>query len=807
MVFGGRQSGKRENPSQRPSRSSSSRPRPDSARRSSSERSFRSASSSRAPKVGRPATSSTRSQMGAQRAQVASSSRLRRDASDARASHARPRKDRARTSGNANTFAVTSRGKQHLGSVKIESNQRERSNRSSRQNYRSKGPLGFIAGMVFGLFGAVFGFIRKSKLLTLACVLVVVVAGGLFVDNIVNGKKIYEGVYVGDVNLSGMTVDEAEDAIFERYAEQLQGTRVIVFANEQAASGDVEEMIAQQEALAEQLSVEEARESTQLWVVTAESLAASVPAYDLATEAYQTGRENGGIFLRLKSLAFDAVIEPRAAYDDAALEALSHEIDLTLGDPRVDFGMAISEGGASLVQGHDGYMINRDSFRALLDESFLKSDQLEVSFVAQLEYAPIRIEQQQAQTAVDYTNGILAKQVSFTYGDQSWAVPREVLGNWITTEVVEERRGYKLNVCLDPTLVKPEIFTNMQSSLTGLQIVVHMEEHNGEITVITDGTVEVPQLDDAVAKLDEALFAAYRDKANIKLDDDASSSEEVRAEVVDTGSSVDVKIQDGLAPQSMSFDEALSLGVVSEISSYTTEYVNSASTENRRHNIHLAADKISGSIVESNGGRWSFNERVGEATAEAGFKGAGAIVSGELNDAVGGGICQVATTVFNSVYESGFPVVTRHNHTLYIASYPAGRDAAIAFPYMDLIWENDSASDVLILCSYTDSSLTVKLYGVDPRYEVSTKEGEWEEGEEYESKTVVDESLKPGSSRVETAGRNGKKITVYRTVTDAAGQVIREDAFRSVYQPVNELIIAGPELPEEEKEPEQPEES
>ena len=192
MVFGGRQSGKRENPSQRPSRSSSSRPRPDSARRSSSERSFRSASSSRAPKVGRPATSSTRSQMGAQRAQVASSSRLRRDASDARASHARPRKDRARTSGNANTFAVTSRGKQHLGSVKIESNQRERSNRSSRQNYRSKGPLGFIAGMVFGLFGAVFGFIRKSKLLTLACVLVVVVAGGLFVDNIVNGKKIYE---------------------------------------------------------------------------------------------------------------------------------------------------------------------------------------------------------------------------------------------------------------------------------------------------------------------------------------------------------------------------------------------------------------------------------------------------------------------------------------------------------------------------------------------------------------------------------------------------------------------------------------
>ena len=732
----------------------------------------------------------------------ASSARPRRNQSP-QGSHARPRKDRKAGTLPDRSLAVSARGEKTLGAVSIESRDRGRSSRSSsRQTSRNrgnKGVLGFITGIFLGLFGAIFGLIRKSKILTVVCLLVVLIASGMFVDNLINGKKIYSGIYVGDVDLSGLTVDEAEDLIFERYSEQLQGTRIVVFANEQASAGDVEEMIAQQEALAEQLSVEEARESIQLWVVTADSLAASVPAYDLASEAYQMGRETGGIFLRLKSLAFDSVIEPYASYDDQALEALCNEIDLTLGDPRVDWGVVISEGQASLVEGHDGYMVNRDNFRKLLDDSFLTSNELEVSFIAQLEFAPIRITQEQAQTAVDYTNGILAKEVSFAYGDQSWQVPRETLGTWITTEVITERRSHKLNVLLDPAIVKPQIFLNMQEALRGLKTVVQMEEKDGNITVITDGTVEVPQLDDAVYTLDKALFTAYRDNANVKPADDSDANKEINAEISESGSSLVVSIQNGLAPQSMSFDEALELGVVSEISTYTTEYVNSASTENRRHNIHLAADKISGSIVKANGGRWSFNERVGEATAEAGFLGAGAIVSGELNDAVGGGICQVATTVFNSVYESGFPVVTRHNHTLYIASDPAGRDAAIAYPYMDLIWENDSHSDVLILCTYTDSSLTVKLYGVDPGYEVSSKEGEWEDGEEFESKTIVDETLKPGTSRVETAGRNGKKITVYRTVTDSAGQILHEDSFKSVYQPVNEVIIAGPEVPEEEK--------
>ncbi len=120
-----------------------------------------------------------------------------------------------------------------------------------------------------------------------------------------------------------------------------------------------------------------------------------------------------------------------------------------------------------------------------------------------------------------------------------------------------------------------------------------------------------------------------------------------------------------------------------------------AGTENRNHNIRARVR-----LVERLGGEandtWSFNGTSGECNDERGFQGAGAIIDGEYDDAVGGGICQVATTMFNAVYEPGFPVPTRYNHSLYIGSYPHGTrrrgQLARARPRV----ENDSATDVLV---------------------------------------------------------------------------------------------------------------
>ena len=120
------------------------------------------------------------------------------------------------------------------------------------------------------------------------------------------------------------------------------------------------------------------------------------------------------------------------------------------------------------------------------------------------------------------------------------------------------------------------------------------------------------------------------------------------------GEPVEVSVGSGPAPSTSTFDEALDLGLIGEISSYTTEYTTGTGTENRNHNIHLVADLLNRSIAPA-GGTWSFNGTAGECNAERGFLGAGAIIDGEYDDAVGGGICQVAPPYSTRCTRRAFP--------------------------------------------------------------------------------------------------------------------------------------------------------
>jgi vancomycin resistance protein YoaR len=199
------------------------------------------------------------------------------------------------------------------------------------------------------------------------------------------------------------------------------------------------------------------------------------------------------------------------------------------------------------------------------------------------------------------------------------------------------------------------------------------------------------------------------------------------------------------------------------------------------------------SIIRAQGGQWSFNDVVGESSAATGFLGAGTILDGEIVDDVGGGICQVATTVFNAVYLSGFPIVERHNHSLYLSNYPAGRDAAISYPYLDLRWKNDSNSDVLLTMSYTETSVLAQLYSVNPGYVVSTEIGDWEEGETFSTQTIETEDIEALTSYTKTKGVNGKKISITRTVKDAEGNTLHTQVFSSVYDAIDEVIVVGVE--------------
>ena len=141
-------------------------------------------------------------------------------------------------------------------------------------------------------------------------------------------------------------------------------------------------------------------------------------------------------------------------------------------------------------------------------------------------------------------------------------------------------------------------------------------------------------------------------------------------------------------------------------------------------NIHLFADLVDGAVVGP-GQRFSLNRWVGERTLEKGFVEAGTLVNGTLVDGVGGGVSQFATTLYNAVFWGGYEDVFHLPHSGYFSRYPEGIEATINWPDLDVIFRNDTSADVLIRAEYTDTSLTVKLFG---RNDGRSVVGDWKDG-------------------------------------------------------------------------------
>lgn len=651
-----------------------------------------------------------------------------------------------------------------------------------------------------------------------ALVVVGVLLLGSAADFALNWGKVYPGVHVGEVDLSGATEAEARLLLEEAYAQPLADGSAAVCASEQVADAAREEADV---PLPERVKVAQALDAGELWLTDAASLGARLDTEGLVADALAAGRENGGLWVRLQALFSPQVIAVRACYDADKLEDFAYSIDSAIGDPLVDFGMAVDDGVAYVTEGHDGIMIDRAAFALSLDAALLESGG--GVLVANPEHVSVRISQESAQMACDEANAVLSRGVRLSVAGSTWDVEASTLGAWVSSRMEETRAGFALVPCIAAETAVPDIQSWSMDALRDGLPAISFVHANDDVVVRTDGTGEMPLSEETALQLDEALFGEARTRLLSFAEEGVSADVAGENATSDAaGGDADAGANDGAAvgapeasgaaeasdpedsappavevlvqptPTEMTFDEAYEAGLVEEISSYTTEYLNTEASANRRHNIHLAADKLNNSIVSGGGGVWSFYETTGECDEEAGFLGAGVIIEGEHDDAVGGGICQVATTVFNAVYESGFPVVRRYNHTLYLSNYPDGRDAAVNWPDLDLRWENDCASDVLLRCSYTDTSLTVTLYGVDPGYEVSTQTDDWQEGEAYKIKVKCDEDLDQGDFYLAVSGVNASSISVRRTVCDRDGNIVREDVFSSHYQPEDEVVMAGP---------------
>jgi vancomycin resistance protein YoaR len=154
-------------------------------------------------------------------------------------------------------------------------------------------------------------------------------------------------------------------------------------------------------------------------------------------------------------------------------------------------------------------------------------------------------------------------------------------------------------------------------------------------------------------------------------------------------------------------EELTGLGISHLVSRFTTYH---KCCENRVTNIHLIADAVDGAIVRP-GETFSLNAYVGERTAELGYLEDGTIIGGRLENTIGGGVSQFATTFYNAVFWGGYEDVTHRTHSFYFSRYPLGIEATISWPLPDLVFRNNRDRAILIKTEYTDTSITVEFYG------------------------------------------------------------------------------------------------
>ena len=235
-------------------------------------------------------------------------------------------------------------------------------------------------------------------------------------------------------------------------------------------------------------------------------------------------------------------------------------------------------------------------------------------------------------------------------------------------------------------------------------------------------------------------------------------------------------------------------------SSFYTTY--SSSSEERKHNIRLACISLNNTIVDV-GGEFSFNQVVGARTERKGYKNAKIIVNGEFIDGVGGGVCQVSTTLYNAVLLGGLKVIEYHPHSLPVSYILPSFDAMVNSGSADLKFINNTSNPIIIKTYADGTTLKVEIYGEKLKVNYQRKSVVVSEITCPEYQVIIDEKgefldLYEGEQRVIKYGTKGIKSQGF-LVAMKGDKIISVNKIRSdTYAPTQGKIIVGTRVKEEE---------
>jgi vancomycin resistance protein YoaR len=518
----------------------------------------------------------------------------------------------------------------------------------------------------------------------------------------------------------------------------------------------------------------QASETGQVWHTTARDLGLRLDPGELAQAAYAVGRTGNPLSRlgdQLDALSRGRAISVDSTTDSTALNAALENMAAQVNRPPVDAHLALANDGTLQSSGAaPGLAVDVAASREALTTA-LGASHPSVNLV--ISSVPPTISDEQVQSARDQLSHLLgpdASGLTVTFNDQSWRLEQADL-----VKLLSLSGGTKPS---EPAVVNVDDkalaawATNLAKGIDQTVQDARFAFNGGNLKVLRPSkqgrTVDQPAL---VKAVHDALL-------------NGTDSVALPVATVD--------------PQ-VSSDDPQSLGITELIDRGSTSFA--GSIPEKKHNIQLAAQRLNGIVVPP-GATFSFNQAVGPTTIDAGFQWGFGITSG--NDgprtvpSVAGGICQVATTLFQPVFWAGYQLEERYWHLYWIPAYTSrgvvGLDVTVdSDSGVDFQWTNTTSNYILIQSDSDDSSVYFGLYGKKPPWRVQVDDAIITNRTPPDPKPVAQEepTIAWGRSLVVETARDGFDAEVVRHVIPNDGSKPRDLDLKSTYQPARTVTLVG----------------
>ncbi|HEX4929410.1 MAG TPA: VanW family protein, partial [Gaiellaceae bacterium] len=384
---------------------------------------------------------------------------------------------------------------------------------------------------------------------------------------------------------------------------------------------------------------------------------------DWAAAIATASREGEGFgpvrgFRRLQARFFGAEISPPVQAYSAALDFKLAELGRTIDQQHVEAKLARRGLAIEVVPGQPGRTLDQKAAAATIVRSLARIERgRPVALPVRLD--PVEVTAADLAPAAQQARTALSAPVRLQHEGTRWKLPR-----WRIAELLSLPAAGETKIAIGGPGAE-SWFGKLRKSVERAPVDAGFAVKPGGIDVIPD-------------------------KPGLGIDVPATATALLAAATSTTARTADLAVR--TTPAERTTAEANAMGITGVVGSYYTTY---GGIPSRLHNVALVAQLIDGALIAP-GETFSFNGTTGERTAEKGFQEAPVIINGELQTGLGGGICQVSTTVFNAAYEAGLEIDERTNHALYISHYPLGRDATVNYPDLDLKFTNDTDKWLLL---------------------------------------------------------------------------------------------------------------